>query len=41
MFSRTQMLNRIKDAQTANVRITNYGVTIAYLNGILSKIEWQ
>ena len=41
MFSRTQMLNRIKDAQTANVRITNYGVTIAYLNGILNKIEWQ
>ena len=41
MFSRTQMLNRIKDAQAANVRITNYGVTIAYLNGILNKIEWQ
>ena len=40
MFSRTQMLNRMKDAQTANVRITNYGVTIAYLNGILDKIEW-
>ena len=40
MFSRTQMLNRIKSVQSANTKITNYGITIAYLNGIIDKIIW-
>lgn len=40
MFSRTQMLNRVKDAQQNKTKITNYGVTIAYLNNIIDKIIW-
>ena len=40
MFSRTQMLNRIKDVKKYKTRITNYGITIAYLNSIIDKITW-
>ena len=40
MFSRTQMLNRVKDAQQNKTKITNYGITIAYLNNIIDKITW-
>ena len=40
MFSRTQMLNRVKDAQQNKTKITNYGITIAYLNNIIDKIIW-
>lgn len=40
MFSRTQMLNRIKDVKKYKTRITNYGITIAYLNSIINKITW-
>ena len=40
MFSRTQMLNRVNDAKNHNIKITNYGITIAYLNNIIDKITW-
>ncbi len=40
MFSRIQMLNRIKDIKLHNTKITNYGITIAYLNSIIDKIIW-
>ena len=40
MFSRTQMLNRIKNVKKHKTKITNYGITIAYLNGIIGKITW-
>ena len=40
MFNRTQMLNRIKDVKTHKTKITNYGITIAYLNSIIDKIIW-
>ena len=40
MFNRAQMLNRIKSAQSSNTPITNYGITIAYLNSIIDKIIW-
>lgn len=40
MFSRTQMLNLVKDAQQNKTKITNYGITIAYLNNIIDKIIW-
>ncbi len=40
MFSRTQMLNRIKNVKKHKIKITNYGITIAYLNGIINKITW-
>lgn len=40
MFNRIQMLNRIKNVKEYNTKITNYGITIAYLNGIINKITW-
>lgn len=40
MFNRTQMLNRINDVKKHKIKITNYGITIAYLNSIIHKITW-
>ena len=40
MLSRQQVINRIKEAEKINKKITNYGVCIAYLNNILDKIIW-
>jgi [FeFe] hydrogenase H-cluster maturation GTPase HydF len=40
MFSRSQMLNRINDVKKHKIKITNYGITIAYLNSIIDKITW-
>lgn len=40
MFSRTLVLNRVMKAKEMGVSMTNYGVTIAYLNDILDKIEY-
>lgn len=40
MFNRTQMLNRVKEAKLHKTKITNYGITIAYLNSIIDKITW-
>ena len=40
MFNRIQMLNRIKSVKSSKTKITNYGITIAYLNGIIDKIIW-
>ncbi|MDF2674004.1 MAG: hydF [Clostridiales bacterium] len=39
MFNRKYMLSRIEKAKSANVPMTNYGVTLAYLSGILDKID--
>ena len=39
MFNRRHVLSRIDEAQTLGVPITNYGITIAYLAGILDKIS--
>jgi hypothetical protein len=33
------MLSRIEKAKAANVPMTNYGVALAYLSGILDKID--
>ncbi|MDO4616579.1 MAG: [FeFe] hydrogenase H-cluster maturation GTPase HydF [Lachnospiraceae bacterium] len=38
MFNRTYVLSRIEKAKRAQVPMTNYGVTIAYVTGILDKI---
>lgn len=40
MFSRKTVLNRILQAKEQNVPITNYGIAIAKLNGILDKIVY-
>lgn len=39
MFNRRHVLSRIAAAQAANVPITNYGITMAKLSGILGDIE--
>lgn len=39
MFNRKYMMSRISQAQLQQVPITNYGVVLAYLNGILDKIN--
>lgn len=40
MFNRRHVMSRVARAKGANVPITNYGVAIAALMGILNKIEW-
>lgn len=40
MFNRKYMLSRIEKAKAVNIPMTNYGVTIAYLTGILDKIDF-
>lgn len=38
MFNRRYIMNRINHARYANVPMTNYGIAIAYLNGILQHV---
>lgn len=38
MFNRKQMMTRMIRAKEQNVPITNYGVAIAYMNGILDRV---
>ena len=40
MFNRKYVLNRIEQARSQSIPMTNYGVTIAYLTGILDKIDY-
>ncbi len=40
MFNRRHVLSRVESANGQNVPITNYGITIAYLTGILDKVVW-
>ncbi|MDR0896144.1 MAG: [FeFe] hydrogenase H-cluster maturation GTPase HydF [Prevotellaceae bacterium] len=40
MFNRKYVLSRIAQARAQHVPMTNYGVAIAYLNGILEQITW-
>lgn len=37
MINRKTVLNRVKDCKYKNVPITNYGIVLAYLNGILER----
>lgn len=39
MFNRAHVLNRIEKARAAGVPVTNYGVTISKLKGIIDKVE--
>lgn len=39
-FNRKYVLSRIERARLQNVPMTNYGVAIAFLNGILNQIEY-
>lgn len=38
MFTRKQLMSRLIQAEAANVAITNYGVAIAALNGMLERV---
>lgn len=40
MFNRKHVLNRIERARKQHVPMTNYGIAIAHLNGILDKIAY-
>lgn len=40
MFGRAQVLSRIADLKSRHIPVTNYGVAIAYLTGILDKIVY-
>lgn len=40
MFNRKYVLNRIEHSRIQHVPMTNYGIAIAYLNGILEKIVY-
>ena len=40
MFNRKYVLARVEQAKRQGVPMTNYGVAIAYLSGILDKISW-
>lgn len=39
MFNRKHVLSRVEKAKNQNVPMSNYGIVIAYLNGILDKID--
>lgn len=41
MFNRTSIMNRVKKCKEKNIPMTNYGMTIAYLQGIIDKIDYQ
>lgn len=38
MFNRTYVMSRVREAREHGVPMTNYGVAIAYLNGILDEV---
>ena len=40
MFNRKYVLHRVAQARNQHIPMTNYGVTIAYLAGILDKIDY-
>ena len=40
MFNRKHVMNRLESASTQQVPMTNYGITIAHLMGILDKIAY-
>jgi [FeFe] hydrogenase H-cluster maturation GTPase HydF len=38
MFNRKQLMSRVIQAESQNVPITNFGIAIAYMNGILNRV---
>ena len=39
MFNRRFMLQRVEQCRTQGVPMTNYGITIAHIKGILNKVS--
>ncbi|MEG0457950.1 MAG: [FeFe] hydrogenase H-cluster maturation GTPase HydF, partial [Oscillospiraceae bacterium] len=40
MFNRKHIISRVEKAKNQKIPMTNYGVVIAYLSGILEKIDF-
>ncbi len=40
MFNRKHVLTRVEQAKKQEVPMSNYGVVLAYLSGVLEKIDW-
>ncbi len=40
MFNRASVMSRVKKCKEKGIPMTNYGITIAYLKGILEKIDY-
>jgi [FeFe] hydrogenase H-cluster maturation GTPase HydF len=40
MFNRKYVLSRLKEAKEQGIPMTNYGITMAYLQGILEHVSW-
>lgn len=38
MVTRKQLLNRLKPAIDGNIPVSNYGMAIAYMNGIFDRV---
>ena len=38
MITRKQLFNRLKPALESGIPVTNYGIAIAYMNGILDRV---
>lgn len=41
MFNRASVMSRVKKCKEKGIPMTNYGITIAYLKGILDKVDYQ
>ena len=41
MFNRASVMARVEKCKEKAIPMTNYGITIAYLKGILDKIDYQ
>jgi hypothetical protein len=37
MVNRQEMMSRVKDARAAGIPITNYGIAISYVQGVLKR----
>jgi len=40
MFNRKHVMNRLESASSQQIPMTNYGITLAHLMGILDKIVY-
>ena len=40
MFNRRYVMSRVEKAKSQGVPMSNYGVVIAYLSGILDKVDY-
>ena len=41
MFNRASVISRVEKCKEKSIPMTNYGILIAYLKGILDKIDYK